>query len=238
MLGAEAGVGRRYSFSPRPQACHAILPGLELYPYSHPPLHFLARVHLMKGHGPSWNLLPLGEGLCCLLLGTQVPAGTWADMLYATSFLLLLLPLAMPSPTYAWSRPLWYQVGLDLQPWGCQPNSLEGCRASLGCPGHWMGLGGNRIYPVAGVTLTTTMLLLLSRKMLQWRRSQATKSEHLKVTTGPSGPWKRQTLISDRTLLVGVLHMLDALLVQIEGHLQHLATQQPMQIKGTPTHSG
>lgn len=32
--------------------------------------------------------------------------------------------------------------------------------------------------------------------------------------------------------------MLDALLVQIEGHLQHLATQQPMQIKGTPTSNG
>lgn len=41
-----------------------------------PPLHFLARLHLLKDHGPSWNLLPLGEGLCCLLLGTQVPPGT------------------------------------------------------------------------------------------------------------------------------------------------------------------
>lgn len=173
MLGAEVGVGRRCPFSPRPQACHAI-PGLELYPYSHSPLHFLARLHLMNGHGPRRNLLPL----CCLLLGTRIPAGTWAVMMYAPSFfLLLLLPLAMPSPTYAWSRPLWYQVGLDLQPWGCQPNSLEGCGASLSCPGHWMGLGGNRIYPVAGITLTTTMMLLLSHKMLQRRRSQATENE-------------------------------------------------------------
>lgn len=162
-------------------------------------------------------------------------------MLCTPSFLLLLLPLAMPSPSYAWSRPLWYQVGLDLQPWGCQPNSLEGCRASLGCPGHWMGLGGNHIYPLAGVTLTSTaLLLLISRKLLQRRRSQAAKSEpqHPKATTGPPGSWKRHTLISDRTLLIGVLHMLDALLVQIEGHLQHLATQQPIQIKGTPTSNG
>lgn len=103
-------------------------------------------------------------------------------MLCTPSFLLLLLPLAMPSPIYAWSRPLWYQVGLDLQPWGCQPNSLEGCRASLGCPGHWMRLGGNHIYPLAGVTLTSTVLLMLiSRKLLQRRRSQAAKSE---VSTG------------------------------------------------------
>lgn len=100
-----------------------------------------------------------------------------AVMLHAQSFLPWLLLLAMPVRTHTWSRPLWYQVGLDLQPWGCQPNSLEGCRGSLGCPGHWMGLGVNRIYPVAGVTVATTMMLMLSRAVMQRRRSQATKSE-------------------------------------------------------------
>lgn len=98
-------------------------------------------------------------------------------MLHAQSFLPWLILLAMPVRTHAWSRPLWYQVGLDLQPWGCQPNSLEGCKGSLSCPGHWMGLGVNRIYPVAGVTVTTTMMLMLSRAVMQRRRSQATKSE-------------------------------------------------------------
>lgn len=273
-------------------------------------------------------------------------------MLCAPSCPLLLLLLAMPAPTRAWSRPLWYQVGLDLQPWGCQPNGLDGCGVSLGCSGRWLGLGMNRIYPVAGVTLTTTAMLVISRKVLQWRRPQASKSEvstallgpprpptsaytrgdsypptppgpcpphpssspaiwasccrlppltplvpatlrrllmrlfriqppraawplqptadslplprpfslalllpltrlpscpsaltpasrscpqPSKVTTDPSGSWKRRTPISDRALLLGVLHMLDALLVQIEGHLQRLATRQPLQIKGIPT---
>lgn len=100
-------------------------------------------------------------------------------------FLLLLLLLAMSAPSHAWSRPLWYQVGLDLQPWGCQPNSLEGCGASLGCSSHWTGLGMNPLYPVAGVTLTTTMMLVLSRKVLQRRRSQGGKSE---VSAAPRGP--------------------------------------------------
>lgn len=97
-------------------------------------------------------------------------------MLHAPYFLLLLL-WAIPPPTHAWSRPLWYQVGLDLQPWGCQPNSLDSCGSSLSCPGSWMGLEGNRIYPVAGVTITTTMMLVLSRAMLQRWRSQGTKGE-------------------------------------------------------------
>jgi hypothetical protein len=94
-----------------------------------------------------------------------------------TLFLLSLLLLAMPALTHAWSRPLWYQVGMDLQPWGCQPDRLEGCRGSLGCPGYWMGLGRNRIYPVAGVTITTTVMLVISRAMLQRYRSQDTKGE-------------------------------------------------------------
>uniref|UniRef100_A0A8C9Q4R1 Transmembrane protein 89 n=1 Tax=Spermophilus dauricus TaxID=99837 RepID=A0A8C9Q4R1_SPEDA len=155
-------------------------------------------------------------------------------MLHALYFLLSLL-LAIPTPTHAWSRPLWYQVGLDLQPWGCQPNSLDPCRSSLGCPNGWVGLGGNRIYPVAGVTITTTMMLVISRAMLQRWRSQDTKDKHPQVTTSCYGPWKRRTPISDRALLLGVLHMLDALLVHIESHLQRLATQKRIQIKETPT---
>ncbi|KAM9185659.1 transmembrane protein 89 isoform 1-T1 [Dugong dugon] len=162
-------------------------------------------------------------------------------MLHALSLLPLLLLLATPTPALAWSRPLWYQVGLDLQPWGCQPNSLEGCGGGLGCPGHWMGLGmSDHIYPVAGVTVTTTMMLVISRVMLQRRRSLAARSEpqHTLMTTDPCGPWKRRAPISDRALLLGVLHMMDALLVHIEGHLQRLATQPHIQIKGSPAQSG
>lgn len=109
-------------------------------------------------------------------------------MLYAPSFPLLLLLLAMPAPTCAWSRPLWYQVGLDLQPWGCQPNGLDGCGVSLGCSGRWLGLGMNRFYPVAGVTLTTTVMLVISRKVLQRRRPQASKSEVSTALLGPPRP--------------------------------------------------
>ncbi|XP_047419259.1 transmembrane protein 89 isoform X1 [Sciurus carolinensis] len=121
-----------------------------------------------------------------------------AAMLHALYFLLSLLLLAIPAPTHAWSRPLWYQVGLDLQPWGCQPNSLDSCRSSLGCPGSWVGLGGNRIYPVAGVTITTTMMLVISRAMLQRWRSQVTKgkahrSHELLAYRRPSGIYHQST---------------------------------------------
>lgn len=130
-------------------------------------------------------------GTCCLRAGPTLGGGVFGGcqaqrfrllvvttaMLHALYFLLSLLLLAIPAPTHAWSRPLWYQVGLDLQPWGCQPNSLDSCRSSLGCPGSWMGLGGNRIYPVAGVTITTTMMLVISRGMLQRWRSQGTKDK-------------------------------------------------------------
>nr|XP_035935530.1 transmembrane protein 89 [Halichoerus grypus] len=186
-------------------------------------------------------------GTCCLLLGEgYLPVARHpgsirafrAAMLLAPSLLLLLPLLALPAPSHAWSRPLWYQVGLDLQPWGCQPNSLEGCGGSLGCPGHWMGLGMNRIYPVAGVTITTTMMLMMGRAVLQRRRSQASKPEHPQMTTNLPGPWKQRTPISDRALLLGVLHMLDSLLLHIEGHLQRISTQQKSQIKGTPAQSG
>ncbi|XP_050636965.1 transmembrane protein 89 [Macaca thibetana thibetana] len=191
-------------------------------------------------------------GTCCLrarpVLGGGAFAGHQATrfrplalaaaMLHMLASLPLLLLLAMPAPTHAWSRPLWYQVGLDLQPWGCQPKSMEGCRGGLSCPGYWLGPGASRIYPVAGVMITTTMLMIC-RKILQGRRcSQATKGEHPQVTTEPCGPWKRRAPISDHTLLRGVLHMLDALLVHIEGHLHHLATQRQIQIKGTSAQSG
>ncbi|XP_054337737.2 transmembrane protein 89 [Pongo pygmaeus] len=166
------------------------------------------------------------------------PLALAAAMVHVLASLPLLLLLVMSAPTHAWSRPLWYQVGLDLQPWGCQPKSVEGCRGGLNCPGYWLGPGASRIYPVAGVMITTTMLMIC-RKILQGRRcSQATKGEHPQVTTEPCGPWKRRAPISDHTLLRGVLHMLDALLVHIEGHLRHLATQQQIQIKGTSAQSG
>ncbi|XP_027980351.1 transmembrane protein 89 [Eumetopias jubatus] len=182
--------------------------------------------------------LPLGEGCLPVARHPGSIRAFGATMLLAPSFLLLLPLLALPAPSHAWSRPLWYQVGLDLQPWGCQPNSLEGCGGSLGCPGHWMGLGMNRIYPVAGVTITTTMMLMLGRAVLQRWRSQASKSEHPQVTTNLPGPWKWRTPISDHALLLGVLHMLDSLLVHIEGHLQRISAQQETQIKGTPAQSG
>ncbi|XP_040102952.1 transmembrane protein 89 [Oryx dammah] len=159
-------------------------------------------------------------------------------MLHIQSFLPWLLLLTRPICTHAWSRPVWYQVGLDLQPWGCQPSSLEGCESSLGCPGYWTGLGMNRIYPVAGVTVTTTMMLMLSRALMQRRRSQASKSEHPQLASHPCATWKRRRPISDRALLLGVLHMLDALLLHIECYLQRLATQQRSQIKGTPAQTG
>ncbi|KAF5921656.1 hypothetical protein HPG69_012826 [Diceros bicornis minor] len=186
----------------------------------------------------AWSLAcPWGRGVC-LLPGAQVPQALAAAMLLAQSFLLVLLLLAVPAPTHAWSRPLWYQVGLDLQPWGCQPDSMESCWESLGCPGHLMGLGVNYVYPVAGVTVTTTMMLMIGRAVQRRWRLQVAKFEHPQVTTDPSGPWKQRTPMSDRALLLGVLHMLDALLVHIEGHLQHLATQQRTQIKGTPSQNG
>ena len=110
-------------------------------------------------------------------------------MLLAPSLLLLLLPLlGLPAPSRAWPRPLWYQVGLDLQPWGCQPNGLEGCGGGLGCAGPWMGLGMSRLYPVAGVTVTTTVMLMMGRAVLQRRRSRATKSEVGAARLAPPQP--------------------------------------------------
>ncbi|XP_034380924.1 transmembrane protein 89 [Arvicanthis niloticus] len=159
-------------------------------------------------------------------------------MLYSLFLVPSLFLLVMPVPSHGWSRPLWYQVGLDLQPWGCQPNSPDSCRSSLGCPGYWMGLGGNRIYPVAGVTITTTMLLVISRVILHRWRANVVKEQLPQVTSSSCKHWKRQPIVSDRTLVLRVLHMLDAILLHIEGHLQQLASQQQMQIKGSTTQTG
>ncbi|XP_028612413.1 transmembrane protein 89 [Grammomys surdaster] len=159
-------------------------------------------------------------------------------MLYSLFLVPSLFLLMMPVPSHGWSRPLWYQVGLDLQPWGCQPNSLDSCRSSLGCPGYWMGLGGSRIYPVAGVTITTTMLLVISRVILHRWQAKVTKEQLPPVTSSSCKHWKRQPTVSDRTLVLRVLHMLDAILLHIEGHLQRLASQQQIQIKGSTTQTG
>lgn len=107
----------------------------------------------------------------------RVPLALAVAMQCAPSFLLLLLLLAKSAPAQAWPRPLWYQVGLDLQPWGCQPSSLDGCGVSLGCPGHWMGLGMNPIYSVAGVMLTSAMMLMVGRKVLRRRGPQGAGTE-------------------------------------------------------------
>ncbi|KAI5174386.1 transmembrane protein 89 [Manis pentadactyla] len=158
-------------------------------------------------------------------------------MLLTPPFLLYLL-LAMPTPSHPWARPLWYQVGLDLQPWGCQPEIPEGCRGSLGCLSHWVGLGVNYIYPVALATLVAALVLAIGWVLQRCLRAAA-KAERPSVTADPTGPWKRRTPIcSDRAVLCRALHMLDALLLQIEGHLWHQASQQRPQIKGTPAQSG
>ncbi|KAM5291880.1 transmembrane protein 89 [Ctenodactylus gundi] len=142
-----------------------------------------------------------------------------------TALLLAMFLLAKPASTHAWVWATWHQVGLDLQPWRPQPNSLKACKSTLGCPYYRTGLGENRMYSMAGVTVGTTMTLIMSRLMLQrW---------HSQVTTSRSEPWEWRAPVSNRTLLLRVLHMLDALLVHIECHLHHLATQRQIQIKKT-----
>ncbi|XP_055985663.1 transmembrane protein 89 [Sorex fumeus] len=153
-------------------------------------------------------------------------------MLHTHLCLPVLLLLATPTLVSSWSRPPWYQVGLDLQPWGCQPNNADGCEVSLGCPGRWMGLGMNHISSVAWVTLATSVVLVLSRTV--WWRHTETQSELSKVTMDPNASRKRRVPISDRAILLRVLHMLDALLIHIECHLQHLATERQAQIKVIP----
>ncbi|XP_059536113.1 transmembrane protein 89-like [Myotis daubentonii] len=148
-------------------------------------------------------------------------------MQYLPSFLLLLLLLAMSAPSQAWSWPLWYQVGLDLQPWGCQPNSLEGCGISLGCPGYWLRLGMKPIYLVMGVMLTSAMILIVRRKVLKRRGPQGARNELPQVPAHTPRLRKRRTQVSQRARLLKVLHMTDSLLAKIQGHLEHLAEQQP-----------
>ncbi|KAK2091095.1 hypothetical protein P7K49_030379 [Saguinus oedipus] len=109
-------------------------------------------------------------------------------MLHVLPSLPLLFLLVMPAPTHAWSRPLWYQVGLDLQPWGCQPNTVEGCRGRLISPGYWLGPGASHIYPVAGITVTTVLLMIRPKMLQWWRRSQATKSEVSTALLSPLQP--------------------------------------------------
>ena len=62
--------------------------------------------------------------------------------------------------------------------------------------------------------------------------------QHPQLAAHPCTTWKRRGPISDRALLLGVLHMLDSLLLHIECHLQRLAAQQRSQIKGTPAQTG
>lgn len=137
----------------------------------------------VRGRGPSGTAASVsrpvpGEG--CLPVARRPCSSHWAlvaAMLLVLSFLPLLFLLMLPASSHAWTRPLWYQVGLDLQPWGCQQNNLDACERSISCPGYWVSLGGKNIYPVAGVTLTTTMMLMFSRAMLQRWRSQGAKGE-------------------------------------------------------------
>lgn len=178
---------------PGPQACPAPSgPGTAPPPA---PITFPALAAPAEGHfplEPAASAGPaVGEGYLPVarrpgprfrVLLAQVPLALTVAMQCAPSFLLLLLLLAMSAPSQAWSRPLWYQVGLDLQPWGCQPSSLDGCGVSLGCPGHWMGLGMNPIYSVTGVMLTSAMVLMVGRKVLQRWGPQDARSK-------VSAPW-------------------------------------------------
>lgn len=109
-----------------------------------------------------------------------------AAMLLTPPFLLYLL-LAMPTPSHPWARPLWYQVGLDLQPWGCQPEIPEGCRGSLGCLSHWVGLGVNYIYPVALATLVAALVLAIGWVLQRCLRAAA-KAEVSRLPSPPHRP--------------------------------------------------
>lgn len=158
----------------------------------HPPTpHHLAKLYFER----PWAQLEPAASELGLLLGegclpvAKVPGfrllAVGTVMLYSLLLVPSLLVLVMPVPSQGWSRPLWYQVGLDLQPWGCQPNSPDSCKSSLGCTGYWLGLGGSRIYPVAGVTITTTMLLVVSRVIMHRWRAKVAKGQ---VSTAPLCP--------------------------------------------------
>lgn len=129
----------------------------------------------------SWSRATPGEG--CLPVARRPGSRLTAAMPLTLSFLLCLL-LAMPAPSRPWARPLWYQVGLDLQPWGCQPEIPEGCRGSLGCLSHWVSLGVNYVYPVALATLAAALVLAIGQ-LLQRRLRAVAKAE---VSGLPSPP--------------------------------------------------
>ncbi|XP_074052141.1 transmembrane protein 89 [Macrotis lagotis] len=144
-------------------------------------------------------------------------------------FLLLILWLAPPSQT--WSRPVWYQVGLDLQPWGCQPPSLVDCGAGLACPGQWMGLSTiGSVYPLTAVTIT--VLIVITHFVYQ--RFQVFSSDDLNTRTQSIVPPdlllppKSGSPLSDHALLCNVLHMLDAVLNYIECYLQQQKSYSPL----------
>ncbi|XP_020854917.1 transmembrane protein 89 [Phascolarctos cinereus] len=166
-------------------------------------------------------LLVMGSGPLCLLL-------------------FLLLTLWVPPPSQALSRPVWYQVGLDLQPWGCQPPGLVSCGGGMACPGRWMGLSTmGSIYPLTAVTVTVLIVathFVYQRRQIIFSRILTTREQSI-VPPELLLPPKSGSPPSDHALLCNVLHMLDAVLNHIEGHLRQQANQSPSsasanQIKG------
>uniref|UniRef100_K7E5K7 Transmembrane protein 89 n=1 Tax=Monodelphis domestica TaxID=13616 RepID=K7E5K7_MONDO len=159
----------------------------------------VARQRTKDPEGRAWGvgvyktMLVMGPGPLCLLL-----------------FLLLTLCL-LPPGSKALSRPVWYQVGLDLQPWGCQPPGEVGCDGGLSCSGQWMGLstmGG--VYPLTAVTVTVLIVVthfvyqkrqVIFSRLLNSRKQSIVPPELLLPPKSGSPP-------SDRALLCNVLHML------------------------------
>ncbi|KAM9095238.1 transmembrane protein 89 [Sminthopsis crassicaudata] len=143
--------------------------------------------------------------------------------------LFLLLTLWLPPPSQALSRPVWYQVGLDLQPWGCQPPGLVSCGGGLTCPGRWMGLSTmGSVYPLTAVTVT--VLIVATHFVYQRRQIFSRIMNNQTQSIVPPEllmPPKSGSPPSDRALLCNVLHMLDAVLNHIEGHLRQQADHSP-----------
>ncbi|XP_072508035.1 transmembrane protein 89 [Notamacropus eugenii] len=144
--------------------------------------------------------------------------------------LFLLLTLWLPPPSQALSRPVWYQVGLDLQPWGCQPPGLVSCGGGLSCTGRWMGLSAmGSVYPLTAVTVTVLIVVthfVYQRRQIFFSRILTPRSQSI-VPPELLLPSKSGSPPSDRALLCNVLHMLDAVLNHIEGHLRQLANHSP-----------
>ncbi|XP_043856790.1 transmembrane protein 89 [Dromiciops gliroides] len=158
-----------------------------------------------------WPLLVMGPGPLYLLL-------------------FLLLTLRLPPQSQALSRPVWYQVGLDLQPWGCPPPVLVGCSGGLACPHRWMGLSTmGSVYPLTAFTVTVLIVathLVYQRHQIFFSRMLTTRTQSI-VPPELLLPPSSGSPLSDRALLYNVLHMLDALLNYIEGQLQQLAKHSP-----------